>query len=91
MLTVSAVYVLRWRQPDLHRPFLTPGYPFVPAVFLVANGLLVVAVFNERPIVSSLAVLSILAGVPVYFLWSYFKGSGRKAPASTLPNQTGQR
>ena len=74
MLTVSAVYVLRWRRPDLPRPFLTPGYPFVPAVFLVATGLLIAAVFHERPIVSSFSVLSILAGVPVYFLWTHFKG-----------------
>ena len=27
MLTVSAVYVLRRRRPDLPRPFRTPGYP----------------------------------------------------------------
>src|SRR5262249_3969520 len=34
MLTVSAVYVLRWKRPLLPRPFATPGYPFVPAIFL---------------------------------------------------------
>ncbi|MBN8887815.1 MAG: amino acid permease [Rudaea sp.] len=28
----SAVAVLRWRQPDLHRPFRTPLVPFVPIV-----------------------------------------------------------
>jgi protocatechuate 3,4-dioxygenase, beta subunit len=31
MLNVSAVYLLRQRQPDLPRPFRTPGYPIVPA------------------------------------------------------------
>ena len=87
MLTVSSVYVLRWRQPDLPRPFLTPGYPFVPAVFLVVSGCLVAAVFNERPIVSSLSVLSILAGVPVYFLWSVIKRSGDSPSGSTVPGQ----
>lgn len=69
MLTVSAVYVLRWRRPDLPRPFRTPGYPIVPAVYLVATGLLVAAVFRERPEVSAYSVASILVGVPVYYLW----------------------
>ena len=49
MLTVSAVYVLRWRRPDLPRPFRTPGYPIVPAIYLVATGLVIAAVFSERP------------------------------------------
>jgi basic amino acid/polyamine antiporter, APA family len=68
MLTVSAVYVLRRRRPDLPRPFRTPGYPFVPAIYLVGTGLLTAAVFYERPVISSISLLSIAAGVPVYYL-----------------------
>jgi YihY family inner membrane protein len=68
MLTVSAVYVLRWRRPDLPRPFATPGYPIVPAIYLVSTGLLAAAVFHERRDVSTVSLLSILAGVPVYYL-----------------------
>jgi basic amino acid/polyamine antiporter, APA family len=70
MLTVSAVYVLRWRQPDLPRPFRTPGYPIVPAVYLAGTGLLTAAVFYERPVVSSISLLSIVVGVPVYYIWN---------------------
>ncbi len=69
MFTVSAVYVLRWRRPDLPRPFRTPGYPVVPAIYLATTGLLVWAVVRERPEVSAYSVGSILAGVPVYYLW----------------------
>jgi APA family basic amino acid/polyamine antiporter len=69
MLTVSAVYVLRWRRPELERPFRTPGYPIVPAVYLVVSALLVAAVFVQDPVVSSYSVGSIVAGVPVYYLW----------------------
>ena len=70
MLTVAAVFVLRWRSPDLARPFRTPGYPLVPAIYLVGTGLLTAAVFYERPVVSSISLLSIAAGVPVYYLWT---------------------
>lgn len=69
MLAVSAVYVLRWTQPDLPRPFRTPGYPFTPAFYLVVTGALTVASFARAPKVSTLALLSILAGVPVYYVW----------------------
>jgi APA family basic amino acid/polyamine antiporter len=35
-LTVSAVYVLRIRQPNLVRPYKTWGYPITPALLLMA-------------------------------------------------------
>ena len=38
MLAVSSIYVLRWTRPDLPRPFRTPGYPIVPAIFLIGHG-----------------------------------------------------
>jgi APA family basic amino acid/polyamine antiporter len=69
MLAMSSIYVLRWRRPDLERPFRTPGYPLTPAVFLVVTGLLTAAAFYARPWVSLGALLSILAGVPIYELW----------------------
>ena len=68
MLTVGSVYVLRWNRPELPRPFRTPGYPIVPAVYLVGTGLLTAAVFKERPLVSLLSLLSIAVGVPVYYV-----------------------
>jgi basic amino acid/polyamine antiporter, APA family len=37
-ITVLGLIVLRIRKPDLARPFRCPGYPLVPAVFLLANG-----------------------------------------------------
>jgi hypothetical protein len=43
MLTVSAVYVLRRRRLDLPRPFRTPGYPIVPAVYFTGTGLIALA------------------------------------------------
>jgi APA family basic amino acid/polyamine antiporter len=69
MLTVGAVYVLRRTRPDLPRPFRVPGYPIVPAIFLITTALLSIAAFVERPWVSLYSLLSILAGIPVYFLW----------------------
>jgi basic amino acid/polyamine antiporter, APA family len=75
MLAMSSIYVLRWRRPDLARPFRTPGYPVTPAVYLFLTGVLTFATFHDRPGVSSYALLSILAGVPVYYIWQGKSGS----------------
>ena len=45
MFSVSSVMVLRHTRPDLHRPFRTPGYPVVPAIFLIGTTLLTIAAF----------------------------------------------
>ena len=81
MLAISSIYVLRWRRPLLPRPFRCPFYPLTPALFLVPTAFLVVAVYYERPLVSTYAVVSILAGVPIYYLGGFggqdkSKGSG---------------
>jgi APA family basic amino acid/polyamine antiporter len=68
MLAVSSIYVLRWTRPDLPRPFRTPGYPIVPAIFLLVTTALTIRVFVERPWPALYSLLSILAGVPVYYL-----------------------
>lgn len=68
-LSVAAVFVLRRRRPDLPRPFKTPGYPLVPAVYLFGTVLLTGAVFYESPLISSISLLTIAAGAPVYYIW----------------------
>jgi APA family basic amino acid/polyamine antiporter len=70
MLAVAAVFVLRHRRPDLPRPFRTPGYPFVPAVYLLGTGLLTAAVIAQRPLESGLCLASIAGGIPLYLAMS---------------------
>ena len=36
-LTVLGVFILRWRRPNLSRPYRTWGYPVTPAIFLVVS------------------------------------------------------
>jgi basic amino acid/polyamine antiporter, APA family len=37
-LTVLGLFVLRWRRPNLERPFRAWGYPVTPLIFLVVSG-----------------------------------------------------
>jgi APA family basic amino acid/polyamine antiporter len=68
-LAMSSIYVLRWRRPEMPRPFRTPGYPVTPAVYLVVTVLVTVATFHAHPWTAASALLSIAAGIPIYYLW----------------------
>jgi APA family basic amino acid/polyamine antiporter len=67
-IAVSAVFVLRRRMPHDPRPFRALGYPWAPAIFVIASAAMVVNEIwrNPQPALAGLAL--ILAGVPVYFL-----------------------
>jgi len=73
LLFISAVYVLRIRRPDLPRPFRLPGYPVVPAFFMLATAFVAVFAFIQWPTPSLLSLGSILAGVPIYYVWRRFQ------------------
>jgi APA family basic amino acid/polyamine antiporter len=72
LMFIAAVYVLRWRRPDMERPFHVPGYPLVPAIFMAVTLFMFAAVFTfsdwRKPSLYSLG--SILVGIPVYYVWS---------------------
>jgi APA family basic amino acid/polyamine antiporter len=67
-LTVAAVFVLRRRRPDLPRPYRVWGYPFVPAVFLLASAGMVVNALVTDPVNTGVTLLIIAVGFPVYWL-----------------------
>jgi APA family basic amino acid/polyamine antiporter len=72
MLTVAAVFVLRVRRPEWPRPFRVPGYPVVPAVYLLGTGILTAAVAWERPEVAAVSLATVIAGLPAAWLWARF-------------------
>jgi len=80
MLFIAAVYILRWRRPDMERPFRVPGYPVVPAIFITVILFMTVFAFIQwrKPSIYSLG--SILVGIPVYYIWSFFRCRGKALP-----------
>jgi APA family basic amino acid/polyamine antiporter len=66
-ITAIALFALRWQQPQTPRPYRVFGYPYVPAVFLVAMIGLVLNTLRERPLESLLSVGIVAIGVPLFF------------------------
>lgn len=77
MLFIAAVYVLRWRRPEMERPFRVPGYPVVPAVFMAVVLFMTVFAFIQWPKPSICSLGSILAGIPVYYVWLSIRQLGK--------------
>ena len=74
LLFIVAVYVLRWRRPQMERPFRVPGYPVVPAIFIAVILFMTVFAFKQWPKPSMYSIGSIIAGIPVFYVWSFVRG-----------------
>ena len=67
-LTVASLFVLRFREPDLERPYLVWGYPLTPLIFLVVNAWILFYTFRERPLESLVGVGIILFSISIYYI-----------------------
>ncbi|MGH9939967.1 MAG: APC family permease [Blastocatellia bacterium] len=68
-LTVAAVYLVRRKSPsDPKIHFSVPGYPFTPAVFILLVILSWVQTLREQPKPAVAALVTILAGIVVYYI-----------------------
>jgi APA family basic amino acid/polyamine antiporter len=75
-LAVVGVFLARKRKVGEESAVKVWGYPYVPLFFLVASLVLMVFNYVNRPMESSAALLTVLFGIPCYFLW--VKGVGKK-------------
>jgi len=68
MADTTALYALRRRQPARARPYRAWGYPLVPALYLVANAGIALAMLYGRPLECAVALAVTATGLPFY-LW----------------------
>jgi len=68
-IAVCALFVLRRRDGAIVRPFSAIGYPWAPAIFVVACAVIVANAFWTAPWTTLAGIALILAGVPVYYVF----------------------
>jgi APA family basic amino acid/polyamine antiporter len=68
-MTAASVIVLRYKRPDLERPYRVLGYPVVPVLFVGVALALVYSTLRASPRESGIGLVLILAGIPAYFHW----------------------
>jgi APA family basic amino acid/polyamine antiporter len=69
VLTVVGLFVLRRRQPNLHRPYRVWGYPVLPGLYILVALFFLVYIPIADPRNSGLGLLLTALGLPAYWFW----------------------
>jgi APA family basic amino acid/polyamine antiporter len=69
-LTIAGIFVLRAKRPDAERAYRAFGYPFVPALYIVAALAIMFVLLLYQTQTAWPGLVIVLVGVPVYWLWS---------------------
>jgi APA family basic amino acid/polyamine antiporter len=69
-LTAGAVFAFRRKSADDGSGWRIPGHPVTTALFIAACALIVASTVYKYPANSAVGIAIMLAGLPVYFLWS---------------------
>jgi basic amino acid/polyamine antiporter, APA family len=75
-LTVIGLFVLRWKRPDIPRPYRCAGYPWLPGIYVLVGTAWTLNTILTRPTEAFWGTAIILIGVPGYLYW---KRSGGRA------------
>ncbi len=68
ILTISGIYILRRKNPNVERPYKAPGYPVLPAVYILMAACICISLLIYRPIYTWPGLVLVIIGVPVYFI-----------------------
>lgn len=68
-LSIAAVFVLRRKYPAASRPYRTPGYPVLPAVFILMSLWLIYNTLRTNPLESVVSLVILVLGLPLYFVF----------------------
>ena len=79
-LTVIGMFLLRWRRPEIPRPYRCTGYPWLPAIYVLIGTAWTLNTIITRPWEAFWGTAIVLLGVPGYLYWK--RSSRRQATAS---------
>ena len=80
ILTIAALFRLRWTRPQADRPYRAFGYPVLPAIYIVVALFIDVVLLLYKPQYTWPGLIIVLLGIPVYLLWTRL--GGNTAPAA---------
>ena len=73
IVTIAGLFVLRKREPNTLRPYKALGYPFLPALYILAAGGICIALLFLDTRNSGAGLIIVAFGLPIYFLQKFLK------------------
>ncbi|MCU0537156.1 MAG: amino acid permease [Hydrococcus sp. Prado102] len=68
LLTTVSLLILRWREPQVQRPFRVPFYPLTPILFCLICGYLLYSSLVYTGVGAIVGVVVAIAGIPLWLL-----------------------
>src|SRR5437660_2819236 len=68
-LTVIGLFILRWKRPDIPRPYRCTGYPWLPGIYVLIGTAWTLNTIITRPKEALAGTIIVLMGVPGYLYW----------------------
>jgi basic amino acid/polyamine antiporter, APA family len=68
-LTVIGFFWLRWKRPEIPRPYRCTGYPWLPGIYVLIGTAWTLNTIITRPNEAFWGTAIVLAGVPGYWYW----------------------
>jgi APA family basic amino acid/polyamine antiporter len=82
-LTILAIFILRFKRPDIPRPYKAFGYPLIPSIYILTTITIMVILLIYKPRYTFPGLGIVLLGIPVFYLWrKYNKGNQGTPPAA---------
>ena len=82
ILTILGLFLLRWKQPELPRPYRAIAYPVLPALYLAAAIFFDVQLLRFLPQYTGAGLSIVLIGVPVFYVWRRAQKKPAPPPAA---------
>jgi APA family basic amino acid/polyamine antiporter len=67
VLTIAGIFILRKKMPQAERPYKAFGYPFLPALYIVAGISFCILLIWFKPQFTWPGLIIVLLGIPVYY------------------------
>ena len=68
-LTVIGLFWLRWKRPEIPRPYRCTGYPWLPGIYVLIGAAWTLNTIITRPTEAFWGTAIVLVGVPGYWYW----------------------
>jgi APA family basic amino acid/polyamine antiporter len=75
IVTISALFYLRKKEPDTPRPYKAIGYPILPALYILLASAICIDLLIFKTLNTGLGVLIMFLGIPVFYIFKMKKSS----------------
>jgi APA family basic amino acid/polyamine antiporter len=87
ILTITGLFVLRFKQPNAPRPYKALGYPVLPALYIVMAAWICIVLLRYKPQYTWPGLVLVLLGIPVYLFWSRWSASHSQSGHAQLDSK----